>query len=486
MSRTGNSARAPVLALAALTAVAAVLRFATLDLQSYWFDESVTVHLLRLGLGDMLGRIPGSESTPPLYYVLAWLWSKPFGLGEAGLRSLSALLGTATVPVAYLAAKELCSRRVGLAVAALAAVNPVLVWYSQEARAYALLVLLTALSLWALALLVRRPSTKAAAGWAVVSALALASHYFAAFLVLPEAIWLAAAPASRRRTTPAVASVTLAALALLPLALHQKSLDLASFITGDSLAFRMARTGKNFLVGFDSPLERELSVVAGLIALGGAAAAFAWSRNAERRGAKVAAALGVLAIALPLLLAIAGVDYLDTRNLLPAWIPLMTVVAAGLLTRRAGVVGLAGLALIGLIAVLGVATHPAWQREDWRGMAQALGRPTGPRAIIVPASGRRALELYLPRLSELPQEGSPVREIAIVYPVRRKAGEEHPLPPPRPATPALAGFTLSKRRFTDSYSVVLVKAPRDVAFNVAAALSLRPVRNESSAVLLQR
>ena len=129
MSRFGNSAREPLLALATLTAVAAALRFATLDLQSYWFDESVTVHLLRLDLGDMLGRIPDSESTPPLYYVLAWLWSKPFGLGEVGLRSLSALLGTATVPVAYLAAKELCSGRVGVAVAALASVSPVLVWY---------------------------------------------------------------------------------------------------------------------------------------------------------------------------------------------------------------------------------------------------------------------------------------------------------------------------------------------------------------------
>src|SRR5215211_79257 len=205
----GGSLRRPqatLIALAALTGLAALLRFSTLDLQSYWFDESVTVSLVRLDLGGMLARIPDSESTPPLYYLLAWPWSKAFGSGEVGLRSLSALLGTATVPLAYAAARELCSRRVGLALAALAAVNPVLVWYSQEARAYALLVLLTTLSLWSFARLLRRPSAAVAAAWAAASGLALLTHYFAAFAVLPEAVWLAVA-ASRRHALPAIAAV---------------------------------------------------------------------------------------------------------------------------------------------------------------------------------------------------------------------------------------------------------------------------------------
>jgi len=135
----------------------------------------------------------------PLYYLIAWLWVKVFGLGEFGLRSLSALIGTATVPLAFLAARELYSRRVGLAVAALASVSPILIWYSQEARAYALLTALSALSLWAFARLLREPSGRAAAVWALASAFALASHYFAAVLVFPEAIWLVAAPLPVKR-----------------------------------------------------------------------------------------------------------------------------------------------------------------------------------------------------------------------------------------------------------------------------------------------
>ena len=58
---------------------------------------------------------------PPLYYVLAWLWSRPFGLSEAGLRSFSALAGTLTVPLAYDAGKHLISERAGLLTAGLMA-----------------------------------------------------------------------------------------------------------------------------------------------------------------------------------------------------------------------------------------------------------------------------------------------------------------------------------------------------------------------------
>src|SRR4051795_12417425 len=159
--------------LAGLTALGAALRFSTLAVQSYWLDEAVTVVLVRKSLGGVLSTIPNSESTPPLYYVLAWLWAQLFGTGEVGLRSLSALIGTASIPVFYAAARELVSRRVGLAVAALAAVNPLLVWYSQEARAYALLALLGGLSLLFFARLARSVDRRSLALWALFSALAL-------------------------------------------------------------------------------------------------------------------------------------------------------------------------------------------------------------------------------------------------------------------------------------------------------------------------
>ena len=130
-----------------LTLLAAALRFSTLDLQSYWQNKAATALLTKMSLGDMLDRIPRTEGNPPLYYVLAWLWAKVFGTGEVGLRSLSAVCGTAMIPAAYAVAARLAGARAGVAVAALAACSPLLVWFSQEARPYILLALLTALAL---------------------------------------------------------------------------------------------------------------------------------------------------------------------------------------------------------------------------------------------------------------------------------------------------------------------------------------------------
>jgi hypothetical protein len=62
---------AKVHALVALTFAAALLRFLPLGAQSYWYDEAITVELVRRPFHTMLGALPHSESTPPLYYVLA-------------------------------------------------------------------------------------------------------------------------------------------------------------------------------------------------------------------------------------------------------------------------------------------------------------------------------------------------------------------------------------------------------------------------------
>src|SRR3954468_21449604 len=107
-------------ALVAIVVAGGVIRFATLGTQSYWLDEVATVNLLHKGFGSMLSGVSGGESTPPLYYVVAWLWAKVFGTGEVGLRSLSPLLGTATIPLAYVLAGRVATRAAGLIAAALA------------------------------------------------------------------------------------------------------------------------------------------------------------------------------------------------------------------------------------------------------------------------------------------------------------------------------------------------------------------------------
>src|SRR5690349_20237400 len=233
--------------LAALTALAAILRFSTLHVQGFWIDEAVTVRLLRGSFGHMLSSIGGSESTPPLYYAVAWVWTRVFGHGEVGLRSLSALAGTLFIPVAYAAGKELASKRVGVVIAALATFNPLLIWYSQEARSYSLLVLFAGTSFWLFARLLRDQSDRTLVLWTIVSALAIATHYFAAFVVVPEAAWLILRARDRRRPLLATLALVAVGAALLPLLLRQRRLDLTSFITESSLAKRVVQLAKQFV-----------------------------------------------------------------------------------------------------------------------------------------------------------------------------------------------------------------------------------------------
>jgi mannosyltransferase len=189
-SVTADRARAllrdpALIAVAALTVVAAVLRFYRLGHQGFWFDEGNTALEVRYSVGQMITLIKHYESTPPLYYVVAWVWARVFGYGEAGLRSLSAICGVLTVPVAYAAAARLISRRAGVIAAALTATSSLLVWYSQEARAYEMAVLLASASLLAFAFAREHPAPAAITAWVIASALALATEYYAILLVVP-------------------------------------------------------------------------------------------------------------------------------------------------------------------------------------------------------------------------------------------------------------------------------------------------------------
>ena len=458
--------------LALVLVAGATLRFATLDAQSLWYDEAVTARLLRMDLGGMLAAIPDSESTPPLYYVLAWLWTQATGTGEVGLRSLSALLGTVTIGVAWALGRRVGGTPAALAAAALVAFNPMLVWFSQEARAYALLALLSALSalLWLHALQEPR-RTRALLAWGLVAALALATHYYAIFLVAPQALWLALRlPGLRERATALVLPAA-AGLALAPLALDQRANDGAGFIGDSSLATRLAQVPKQFLVGYDAPLEPlliALTALAALLAVAGFAALkrrrASISPRARNEIGRLAGLTGA-ALALPVLAALAGEDHLITRNVVGA-LPLVCVlVAAGLAAAaqarpRAVTAGLVVACLAGAVVVAGVATSPQLQRDNWRAAVRALGPIDEPRLIVAtPDSALTPLRYYLPALRRATPPAFTTAEIDYVALPVRLPGERPQ--PPRPADPPApaSGYTLADRTDGDTFTVLRWRAP---------------------------
>jgi mannosyltransferase len=467
---TGERTHPTVLwALAGLTALGIAVRFASLGVQSYHHDEVITAARVIPGeFEHMLRQVKGSESNPPLYYVLAWAWAKAFGTGEVGLRSLSALFGVATVPVAYLIGRELTSNRAGLIAAAVTAVNPMLIWYSQEARSYAVLVFFGALALLFFVRALRTGQGRDLVFWVLASALALCSHYFAVFAVAIEAAWLLIALRARwRLVVPAVAVVLAVGLALLPLISAQVNPTHIGWIDHSSLSSRIFETGVSFLAGetghviAEPPRERYALIPAVLI---GAALLLVALRGSprERRGALLGLAVGVGVALLACGAVLAGKDYIVERNLLPALVPLAAVVAVGFAVngaRRLGLVCAAVLCVYWLAYDVYVTRTPNLQRPDFRDLADQLGPPSRPRAIVTWKLAADPIRFYLHGPARRAYRGVlPIREIDVVSkPVvaRKPVG----LPP---------GFRPVERRRLERLTLIRYVSPRiqQVPFHV--------------------
>jgi mannosyltransferase len=411
--------------LAGLTALGVAARFASLDVQSFHHDEVITAaRVIPDSFADMLRQVKGSESNPPLYYVLAWGWAKAFGTDEVGLRSLTALFGAATVPLVYCIGAELASRRAGLIAAALVAVNPMLIWYSQEARSYAILVFFCAASLLFFARALRTRSGRDLALWALASALALCSHYFAIFAVAIEALWLLVALRSRwRLVLPAIGGVVVVGLALLPLITAQVNPTHIGWIDFTPLSGRFFQTGISFLVGetghviAEPPRERYALLPVILIAVALLLVALRGSGR-ERRGASLGLVVGLGVAVLALVAALVGKDYVVERNLLPALVPLAVAAGIGFASDRARRLGLF-LAVVLCAYWIAFDVHvtqtPNLQRPDFRAITEELGEPRVPRAVVTWKLAADPVRFYLQDHAQRIYSGdTPMREIDVI------------------------------------------------------------------------
>ncbi len=464
--------------LAGLVAVGAVIRFWRLGHQSYWLDESYTVSLMRMGFGPMLSTIPKTETTPPLYYVVAWPWAHLFGSGESALRALSALFGTLAIPLAYRTARELFSERVALAAAGLFAINPFLVWYSQEARSYALLVLLALASVFALVRAIEHPTGRSYALWALTGVLALLTHYFAAFILIPEAIVLIRAHADRRALM-AVAAPLLCGAALLPLALHQRASGHVSYIAGERFGTRLAAIPKSFVTGeLGLPLP-VLGGLAGVAVAAGVVLALTRADRGMRRPAVLVLVLAAGSLAVPLGMAAIGLDYVTARNVVVAYIPLALLAAAGFGSARVGRPGLALLGVVALVAIVVnafVAYDPHVERDDWRGAARALGPARSPSVVVLtPDVAVMPLTLYAGRMAPLGAASPPVAEIDVL-------GNARPAHFTTPAPPA--GFREVQAVHAESYELLRYRAGAPVVVG-AAELTAAKLGTANAALLLR-
>ena len=223
----------PRLILLSLVLLAFGLRLYKLDYQSLWRDEMDAILFARQDLSQLLSLFVTPGHNGPLYYAVLHGWVGLVGDSEFSVRFLSLLGGVLVVPVIYVVGRHLIGRKASLVAAVLSATSPYLIWYGQEGKMYALLVLASVLSTYVYLLALERNRLYL---WACYVALVSVSMYvhLLAVLILPFHLLLffVTWPRWRRAWKGWLAAFILLALPFLPLARWEVALLVRPFTTG--------------------------------------------------------------------------------------------------------------------------------------------------------------------------------------------------------------------------------------------------------------
>lgn len=367
------------------TVVAAGLVTYRLGRHGLWYDEGHTIGTVDRPLGDALWRIANWELNQSTYHLLVLGWQRLVD-GEAALRAVSAAFAVASVPLTYVLGRRLLGARVGAIAAVLLAVHPFAVEWGQQLRAYSMVLFLTLAATLLLVRAVERPSTGRIVAYAVVGALAVYTHFFAALVLGAHALSLLLLRPVPRRLL--VGAGVVGGVLVLP------ALEFFVNRDGDPLEWveDTSQTRLNATAGELAGGDRLQLVVYGIAALAGL-----WvlgRRALDRRDPDAAwrAALPVLVLVVPpavtLLLSVTAKPLLEARFLIVA-IPGLVLVVAAAIDRLARPWG--ALALAAVVAASAAGLWDWYDRppfDQWREAVAAVGETAVPGDVVLTDPGR--------------------------------------------------------------------------------------------------
>jgi len=161
-----------------------------------------------------------SDTSPPLYYLLLYGWTRMLGTGDVALRCFSILWALACFPILWTTAKRLGGETGAIATCILFTVSPSCVFYSTECRMYSLLLFCSVCTIWlTLSLWSEGPSAAKFALWVAVGIAGILTHYFFVFVWGAAVLWLQIEPGRYPRWLSA-AGALLTAFLVLPWYMH--------------------------------------------------------------------------------------------------------------------------------------------------------------------------------------------------------------------------------------------------------------------------
>jgi len=318
--------------------------------RGFWIDEAISVGATH----ELWSTLKGTSGTMALYYGALTPWSS-FSTDRAWLRSLSVLCTAAALVAVWSAVRRAFGREVALLATTIAAASWLVVRYAQEARSFALALLLTSVAWCALVATARAEdedghrSDRSRRWWAVfavASVVAPLAHGLAVLQFFGQLGFLAWAPDRNRwlrRARPVIVGVVAVSAALVA----GGASDIASWIPPldrDQLA--------ELLAAFTAPFGWGQAVLAALVLVG----AVACIRRHRAATEPVERWFALLPLAW-------------------AFVPVVTLVVMSIvrpyLVARYVAGSAPGVALLLAFAIVGPTLRPSWRRALPVGLAIA-------------------------------------------------------------------------------------------------------------------
>ena len=390
------------IALLLVLVIAAIVRCWGLFAQSFTKDEITELAIGRSALSTIAGYVDGF---PPLsqFVLHAMLAVLP---GDNGARWLAVLYGLIAVAVMWRLAVDLFDQRTGLIAAAMLALSPVHIFYSQEGRAYALTFLFALVSLWRL---FRALDTNRGRDWMWYAAATLAglyTHYFFSILVVTEAALVLLERPSSPVMRSALLTAAASAIALIPwvfLLQHDLSAQVGSQLYAPFNIPALAYAYFTFIVGYGvGPSTSELHTLSAARAAaealpwavlgGGGVILLGWQGVRAIGNGRLLRRLILLAV-LPVLVcgligSFSGVGF-RVRYVIWATVPILLLLAAGFRppVRWPAWLGAASLFVTSLVSVANRRYDARYENEDLRALATYLRQHASPTVPIYVLSG---------------------------------------------------------------------------------------------------
>ncbi|MEA3309397.1 MAG: glycosyltransferase family 39 protein [Chloroflexota bacterium] len=373
-----------------LLLLAHALRTSSLNWQSFWLDEVYAVWFIDRPFIEALHLIITPSNNGPLYFLLLWFWHRLAGPSDFAIRYFSTLCSVLTVSTLWQLGRQWFDKRVASWAALLFTLSPFALWFGQEAKMYALHMLLATLTTLMLTRALKYNRWQQWAGYGILINFLGYSHFFGAFTIAAQGIVaLISTLPHWRRIRSYLITMLLVIIPYLPLLRYGLQV-LSNYQPNDPskqfvpLFDALGALATNYSLRLNTSQSPDwLPIVVALIVLTGLVRA--WQRDL-RMGVWLT---GLLLLPIAVFYPVSMHLKIFAPKYLNAIFPLFLLAIAltiEALHRWGKIPFLIGTAL--LLSSLGLAitrdlTQPAFQRTNWRFAANYLTENAEPNDVIV-------------------------------------------------------------------------------------------------------